>query len=152
MKIAIDFDGTIVRQDHPYNDVTMPLEFMSGAKDGLYALKRAGHTLILWSGRANKALLENPMLDPLARAGACKIDMQRWEESKRVNQARFHQMVDFVEKELPGIFDAIDDGAAGKLSVDLFIDDRAIRFGKGPRSIIWPGIVYLYGDKEVNQK
>ena len=38
MLIAVDFDGTIVRDDRPYEDTATPLAFLPGAKEGLLAL------------------------------------------------------------------------------------------------------------------
>ena len=147
MRLGIDFDGTVVRQDHAaYDDTTTPLEFMPGAREALHALKAAGHTLVLWSGRYNRALLIDPALDPLVRAGVRKVDPVRWEKNRGVNQARLQQMLEFVDAELPGIFDAIDDGSAGKASVDLFIDDRAVRLGLGPGALSWAEVALLWGE------
>ncbi len=148
MIIAIDFDGTIVSQDRPYEDTTTPLAFLPGAREGLVALKRAGNVLVLWSGRASRALMEDPRLDPLVRAGVRRIDAGRWSASQALNRERHAQMLAFVEAELPGVFDAIDDGQAGKLSVDLFIDDRALRFGQGGASMGWAGITRSWGEPE----
>jgi hypothetical protein len=130
MFIAVDFDGTVVEQHgRAYDDVTTPLRLLPGARDGLQALKRAGHVLSLWSGRASPALLDDPMLDSLMRAGVRRISSTTWPEQQRINRARHKQMLDFVRRELPGVFDAIDDGRSGKPSVDLFIDDKCLRYG-----------------------
>ena len=146
MIIAIDFDGTIVRQDgRAYDDLDTPLEFLPGAKEGLLALKKAGHTLLLWSARMSAALLVDPSLDPLVRARVRRIDHVAWERSAPLNQARCQQMLDFIDRELPGIFAAIDDGAGGKPQVDCFIDDKALRVGYGPGAASWDRITYLYG-------
>lgn len=148
MVIAIDFDGTIVVQDgRAYGDVEAPLEFIPGAREGLAALKAAGHTLLLWSARLSRSLLVDPMLDPLVRSGARHADLAAWKASLPLNQARAQQMLDFVERELPGTFDAIDDGAAGKPQVDTFIDDKAVRAGYGPGASSWQRIAWLYGEK-----
>jgi hypothetical protein len=148
--IAIDFDGTIVRQEgRPYDDVVTPLEFMPNARDALHSLKAAGHKLILWSGRSSPASLYDPSLDPLVRAGVRQLDIERWKSNQPLNQRRFEQMLDFVAVELPGIFDAIDDGAAGKLEVDMFVDDRALRIGPGALAVGWRRIEFLYGESPV---
>ena len=148
MRIAIDYDGTLVRQDLPYDDVTTPPEFMLGAIDALRALKAAGHVLVLWSGRANRALLFDEQLDPLVRRGVRRADPVRWERNRGVNQARYAQMLDACDHPpLAGLFDAIDDGAAGKPSVDCFIDDRALRVGTGPGALSWAEIAFLYGER-----
>lgn len=147
MKICIDFDATLVDASHPYSDLKTPLKFLPGAKEGVLALKAAGHLLILWSGRANKALLYDPKLDPLVRAGKKKAPTpEQWESSYKINWERYKQMLVFVEKELPGVFDAIDDGACGKVSADMYLDDRAMRFGFNPTlHLTWDFIRVMYG-------
>lgn len=118
---------------------------MPGAKEALVALRRAGHVLLLWSARMSAALLVDPSLDPLVRARVRRIDQTSWEHSLSLNQARCQQMLDFVERELPGIFAAIDDGAGGKPQVDCFVDDKALRVGYGPGAGSWARIAHLYG-------
>ena len=150
MIFGIDFDGTVVVQDHsvPYDDVETPLRFMHGAKESLEALKNAGHVLLLWSARASHALRFDPTKDPLVRSGAKQVDPARWRKSQPVNEARFQQMLDFVAAELPGIFDAIDDGSGSKPLVDVFVDDKALSFGKGANGLSWYDIESMYGDGE----
>ena len=63
-----------------------------------------------------------------------------------MHQARYDQMVAFVGRELPGVFDAIDDGAGGKPNVDLFIDDKCLRFGRGMHAAGWRELAHWYGD------
>ena len=151
MKIAIDFDATVVEQDRPYEDVTTPLRFVTNpvtgfsAKDMLLSLKRADHLLLLWSGRSSRALLYDPNLDPLVRAGAVTCDRKSWLEARPLHWARFHQMIEFVERELPGVFSAIDDGLAGKPSCDLFIDDKAMVM-RGPATLA--RIARVYGEEQ----
>ena len=146
MIIAVDFDGTVVEQDgRPYTDVTTPLRFRPGAKEGLLALKRAGHVLLLWSARSSRALLDDPTLDPLVRAGVRKLDRQRWEDQLPLHEARLRQMLVFIQRELEGVFDAVDDGHQGKPQVDLFLDDRALHMGLGAQSWSWKSIAYVYG-------
>jgi len=119
--IAVDFDSTVVVQDgRDYEDLATPLQFLPDAKLGLYALKAAGHVLLLYSARANRALRFDPQLDPLVRAGAKKINMQWWKASAELNQRRYDQMDAFVQQHLPGVFAAIDDGLQGKPSVDMY--------------------------------
>lgn len=147
MKIAVDFDDTIVIQvGRKYEDVTSPLVFVPGAKAGLWSLKNAGHKLLLWSGRASPTLLEDPDLDPLVRAGATASWMETWLETKEVHRARFDQMVKFVADKLPGVFDAIDDGRGGKPAVDMFIDDKAMRLSYGVSGSTWADLARTYGD------
>lgn len=123
--------------------MTTPLRFLPGARDALLSLKRAGHVLVLWSGRAaNRSLLYNPELCPLVRAGL-RQPPKDWMRSRDVNEARRQQMLAFVAGELPGVFDVIDDGACGKISADLFIDDRALRM----TSDGWGQVARTYGAK-----
>ena len=145
MRICVDFDGCLVEQDRPYADITTPLRFVDGAKEGLLALRAAGHLLLLWSGRASRALLVDPLLDPFVRAGACEANVKEWRESRWLHKARYDQMIEFVERELTGVFDAIDDGLAGKPSADLFIDDKAMVM-RGPAT--WARIARQYGEVE----
>ena len=142
---GIDFDGTVVKQDRPYDDITSPLEFMDGAKEALLSLKRAGHWLVLWSGRANRALLYDPLLDPLVRAGVKPANRKAWLESRHLHLARYHQMIEFVNLEMPGVFDAIDDGSAGKFSFDFIVDDKAFVM-RGPAT--WSRIQRQLGEVE----
>lgn len=147
MVIAIDFDGTLVSETHKYEDLDTPLQLLPWAKEALEALKRAGHLLVLVSARANLSLRVDPMLDPLTKAGVRRFDPRRWKASKVLNEARYEQMLAFVELELPGLFDAIDDGQSGKMRADLFIDDRGLRYSRGGGlAADWPTIVSMYGE------
>ncbi len=140
MIIAIDFDGTIVSQDGPY-DAAAP-EFLPGAKDALLALQRAGHRLLLWSARANLANRENWRRNPLWTE-----EPPGWENDRELNEQRYQVMCRFVASELPGVFAAVDDGRQGKpVGVDLFIDDKAI--GLGPLGLEWKQIAYRLGEPE----
>lgn len=143
MIIGIDFDGTLV-EEGPY-DATTPLVLLPDADAALLELKEAEHTLVLWSARANRALREDPELDPLVRAGVKRLNRARWERDKALHQARYQQMLDFVAAALPDVFDAIDDGQAGKLVADLYIDNRALRYGIGLDAVGWRGIAARYG-------
>ena len=148
MIIAIDFDSTIVRSaGRPYADVTAPFQFMPGARRGLAALKRAGHILVLWSARSSPALTEDYHLDPLVRAELIGVDINEWPTMRALNCERRDHMLRFVEQQLPGIFDVIDDGRAGKLpGIDLFIDDRALRLGGGLGGVGWEAVARAYGE------
>jgi len=145
--IAVDFDATIVdSRGRGYDDVTAPLVFVPGAKAGLASLKAAGHSLLLYSARANRALREDATLDPMVRSGSRKVHQKTWDADRVMNQARYQQMLDFVAKELPGVFDAIDDGVQGKPIADLFIDDRGHRLGNGPLATSWSVVSQIYGE------
>jgi hypothetical protein len=140
MRIAIDFDGTLVSMDRPYSDTTTPFVLLPGAREALGALRAAGHQLLLYSARANLSLRFDPTLDPLGPRWAASP------EKLELNRKRFNHMVEWVERELPGVFSAIDDGTQGKPSVDLFIDDRAVAFGHGVRTVNWAKIARMYGE------
>ncbi len=147
MIIAVDFDETVVSQrGRAYEDISTPLQFVVGAKRALLSLKRAGHILILYSGRANRSLRLDPQLDPLVRAGRKLINMDRWIQNQPVNEARYQQMLNFVATELPDVFDAVDDGVQGKPGADLFIDDKALRLGHGAHAALWYNVGVMYGE------
>ncbi len=147
MIFAVDFDGTVVRQQgRRYDDLDTPLEFMPGAERALKALKAAGHVLLLWSARASRSLLYDPMLDSLVRAGVRPLDVERWRKSQPIHLARYRQMLTFATERLAGIFDAVDDGAAGKPIVDCIIDNIALRLGDGMGGVGWYVIQEMYGD------
>lgn len=144
MVIAIDFDGTLVLpldDDDPLSDV----QIQPGVVDGLMSLKRAGHTLLLWSARSNRAIRLDPYLDPLARAGVVQVDMAQWQRDSLVAQARYQQLLDYVGKYLSGIFDAIDDGQQGKSTADIFIDDKGRIFRVDKPEKAWRKIAKKYG-------
>lgn len=146
MIVAVDFDGTVVGQDHPYDDLDTPLRLLPGAREALRSLKAAGHVLVLCSARSNLALRKDWRLNPLWRTGAVLFDPVRWEMHRALNEARYLQMIDFVEGELPGVFDAIDDGSCGKFAAGVYIDDKALRLGPG--GITWPTVAELLGEDE----
>jgi beta-phosphoglucomutase-like phosphatase (HAD superfamily) len=145
--IALDFDGTIVKEEgRAFSDFTSPLEFLPGAREALYSLKRAQHSLLLWSARSNRSLLQDPQLDPLVRAGVRRPKMPRWEAELPVHFGRLRQMEQFIATHLAGVFDAVDDGVQGKPLADLFIDNRALRYGFGPDAVGWQGVQVLFGE------
>lgn len=148
MVIAVDFDGTLVSQDRDYNDLTTPLELLPHAKEALQSFKRAGHLIVLFSARASRALLEDPELDPLVRAGKKKLNRGAWEKQKDLHRARYQQMVDFVESNLKQEIDAIDDGKQGKPQAGIFIDDRALRYGSTMGGHTWNWFIDRYGMQE----
>lgn len=143
LRIATEFDDVIVRKPLQFDDTITPLEFMPNAKDGLYALRRAGHVLLLYSVRANRANREDRLLDPLVLSGAVRVDPFVWEKNRPVYEARYQQMLTFVAENLSGVFAGIDDGRQGKPSVDLVIDQRSIGLIPG---LGWKRITHLYGE------
>lgn len=142
MLIAVDFDGCLVEDDRDYEDLVTPLELKPGAREALYAMRRAGHTLILCSSRSNLALRQDWRLNPLWRLAIVPFSLHRWEQSLQTNQRRFEQMVTFVNASLPDVFACIDDGTQGKVSADLYIDDKALRYGE---LLTWEEIGHSYG-------
>lgn len=143
MIFAIDFDNTVVVQEGAYDDLETPLRLKPGAMAALTSLKAAGHVLLCYSARANRALVTPmPEMDPLHVAGV--VNRTQSMDSLCLNVARYDQMVAFVKEKLPGIFDAIDDGMQGKPNADLFIDDKAITFG--PLGMNWQQIAARYGE------
>lgn len=149
MKIAIDFDGTIVDDSHSHRDLSTELTFTPGAEAALRSLKAADHILILYSARANLAIRWDWQHNPLWALGLDpSFSVRAWKKQRPLNQARFQQMLDFVETRLPGVFTFIDYGNQGKVLADLFIDDRALKYGGGWRAVPWSIISRTYGDHD----
>ncbi len=148
MIIAIDFDDTIVQQNKPYDQVDGKFEFVEGAESALWALKRAGHTLLLWSNRASLALREDWQRNPLWRAkpGVFSTAIKRTEASYALNELRYREMITFVHAKLGGLFDAIDDGAGSKPLVDIFIDDKAVQLGGA--GVSWTELQETHGEPD----
>lgn len=96
LKIAIDFDGTIVEDRYP--SIGKPQLF---AFETLKALQQQQHQLILWTVREGRALQE--------AVDFCK---KRGIEFYAINK-------NYPEEELEA-------GQSRKLNVDFFIDDRNI--------------------------
>jgi hypothetical protein len=143
--IAVDFDGCCVEQTDTY-DATTALRLKPGAYEALWALKQAGHRLILWSGRSSWALRKGPEFNLALRAGIQGEGHRSWYESTALNEARYQQMLAFVKANLPGVFDVIDDGSlGGKPPADLSIDDRCVRIGFGLSGVSWQEVADAYG-------
>ena len=142
MIISFEFDGVIVRDDtRAFDDIETPLELIPGATLTLKSMRRAGHTLLLYSDRANRAHRVDPRLDPLVTAGVIKVDPVLWKEQQGFYESRYQEMLAFVLAHLPGVFHAIDDGLQGKPVVDLHIDAKALAF----RQSGWPGLMQCFG-------
>lgn len=122
MRIAIGFDGTIVHGDPKH----AAFELRLGAVEALRQMRAAGHELLLCSDRANRAALYDPSWDPVVRAGHRRA-ADRWvgEGARELAWRRYRQMIGWVDRELPGIFVAVDDGLQGPPVVDRVIDARA---------------------------
>ncbi len=96
LKIAIDFDGTIVENAYPAIGEEMIFAF-----DTMKALQKKGHKLILWTFRTGERLDE------------------------AINYCKEHDIEFYaVNENFPG--EPIDNTWSRKLNVDLFIDDRNI--------------------------
>lgn len=144
MIIGIDFDNTIVEQKSAYEDYTTPLVFMQDAKAAVLALKKAGHTLVLWSARASPNLIDHPaasgvILDPEFK----RPSMSTFAARLKVNRGRYEQMLSFVRKEFPGVFSMV---TSDKHAIQVFIDDKAMRLGPGPSGLTWKEIAHMYGE------
>ncbi len=97
MKIAVDFDGTIV--EHKYPEIGKPILF---AFEAIKELQKRGHKIILWTYRSGKELD--------AAVEFCKK-----------NGVEFYA----VNKSFPEeVFDISQ--ASRKIDTELFIDDRNI--------------------------
>lgn len=96
MKIAVDFDGTIVENKYPAIGEEMLFAFAT-----LSALKKKGHQLILWTFRIGRELDEAV-------------------EFCRKNGVEF----DAVNANYEG--EEMDRNTPRKLNVDCFIDDRNV--------------------------
>ena len=94
MKIAVDFEGTIV--EHKYPDIGEEQLF---AFDTLKQLQKEGHQLILWTFRAGKTLK-----DAVEYCGQ--------------NGVEFYS----INESYPG--EKLDATTSRKLDADVFIDDR----------------------------
>jgi len=94
MKIAVDFDGTIVEHRYPYLGKEIPFAF-----DSLKLIQKQGHNLILWTYRSGKELEEAV-------------------EYCRTNGLEFYA----VNKNYPE--EVFDESISRKINADIYIDDR----------------------------
>ena len=121
MKIAVDFDGTIV--EHRYPQIGEEKLF---AFETLKQLQKLGHQLILWTYRNGKELDE-------AVAYCKKKGMTFYAVNKSYPEE---------------VFDEKD--ASRKIDADLFIDDRNIGGFPG-WSEIWQLLNPYNADTEINE-
>lgn len=142
MLIAIDFDGTVVRQPRDVTNEAEPLEMLPDVPMALAALKEAEHTLILVSTRANPSRRFDWRLNPLWRDGLVPFSDERWRQMRPVWERAYERMVQYVHHNLPGMFDVVDDGRQGKVEADLYIDDKGMRLQRG----VWAMIADTYGE------
>ena len=97
LKIAVDFDGTIVEHRYPAIGKELPFAF-----DTLKALQKKRHQLILWTYRSGRELDE-----------AVEYCRQNGIEFYAVNKSYPEEMFDEYL-------------ASRKIEADLFIDDRNV--------------------------
>ncbi len=116
MIIAVDL--ATITLPHAYDAEALPLR--KTAVTALRRLKAAGHVLVLTSSRANRALLVDPLLDPLVRAGVVGHSRERWDAARATHRTRYRAML-AVGRTLGDVFAAVDDGAQGPISADLAI-------------------------------
>lgn len=142
MIIVVDFDGTVIEPQAEPGEPSEKFILRRGALEALYSLKRASHVLVLFSSRANMAHRIDWRLNPLWANGIVPFDEATWEAGRQYWEEAFQQMVRFVDRELPGLFDAVDGGMQGKPIADLYLDDKAFRMGlRG-----WRDVAMMYGD------
>ena len=96
MKIAVDFDGTIVDHEYPKIGKTKLFAF-----ETLKALQKRGDLLILWTFRSGK-------------------ELQEAVEFCKQNGVEFYA----VNKNYPE--EIFDDSISRKIEADIFIDDRNV--------------------------
>ena len=106
--ICIDFDGTLCGIDYPRIG---PIK--TGAKEAMQLLRKQGWYIIISSCRS------------------CSFNWSEYYGDTPVNHASerpVHQeMIKWLDdNQIP--YDEIDDGTKGKVSADLYVDDRAIEF------------------------
>jgi hypothetical protein len=147
MLIAVDFDETIAREDPS----TSELSLLSGAKEGLESLRRAGHTLILYSARSNPCLWEDWRMNPLWEKGVAPLDQAAWFAGAKAHRERRCAMIRFVRHALPGVFSLVYEGGGKPVGVDLFIDDRSVRT-TGAFGIDWSEIANVWGEVGYEQE
>lgn len=145
MIICVDFDGCVVRQA-AFNASWAELELVHGAKDALIAMRNAGHILVLYSSRANRALRVDPSLNPLVRDGIIRVDRERWAKEESTYQQRYETMLEFIADQLPGVFHAIDDGSQGKPDADLFLEGLGRTMDT--HGSAWRRVMHAYGEPE----
>ena len=97
MKIAVDFDGTIV--EHRYPEIGKPILF---AFEALKELQKRGHKLILWTYRSGKALEE--AIEYCRKNGIEFYSVNKSYPEEKVDCENFNRKID----------------------AELFIDDRNI--------------------------
>jgi hypothetical protein len=140
--ISVDFDGTVVERSGQYGERGEQLVVIEEAAIALKSLKEAGHSLILTSCRANTAQRKDWRKNPLWALGIVPFDEDNWAKNRLKWERAYHNMIKCVNRELPGIFDAIDNGEQGKVIAHLYLDDRAFRITYGS----WKTVAETYGD------
>lgn len=98
MIIAVDFDGTIVKDDYPFIGDPIP-----GAIDTLKKLKKEGYQLVLWTCRTGQKLAE-----------AIKYCAENGIRFDAINENIRYRIV------------AYNGSDSRKISADLYIDDRGV--------------------------
>ncbi len=121
MKIAVDFDGTIV--EHRYPQIGEEKLF---AFETLKQLQKLGHSLILWTFRHGKELDE-----------AVEYCQKKGIEFYAVNKSYPEEVFDM-------------ETSSRKIDCDLFIDDRNVGGFPG-WSEIWQMLNPDYADSEFNE-
>lgn len=105
---CVDFDGTLCGIDYPRIGPIKP-----GAKEAMQLLRRLGYYIIISS---------------------CRSCAWNWSEyygdtapTHASERPVYQEMIAWLDKnEIP--YDEIDDGTRGKVSADIMIDDKGLRF------------------------
>lgn len=154
MIVCVEFDGAlVVKGAQAYGDVVTPFTPIKGALQGALGLKAAGHEMLLYSARANRAARFAPWLDPLApeeldelpNGGPDYTAIEARQRVCEVERQRFEHMVRWVMATLPNVF-VIDDGAQGKPFADLYIEPNGVRLGADRFALDWVQVVRTWGD------
>ncbi len=114
MKVAVDFDGSLV-------ETVAPLRWRPGALEAIVRLHQEGHLLVLHSCRCNPVDI-SPLADIDAvefyRTGAVSPGvMAQWE--------RFDEMRRFLQEQRAWYLFAEIWQSPGKPIADLYLDDRS---------------------------
>jgi predicted metallo-beta-lactamase superfamily hydrolase len=108
MNIYIDFDHTISPNGYTYKPQSMELPPIEGAVEAIQGIKAQGHTIIIFSCRANKDVVGDDIVE-----------------------LKTKEMTDYLKKH----FIPYDSVYKEKPNYDIVIDDKAIGFNNNWKEI-----------------
>lgn len=148
MILAIEFEGAIVAITHKWSpQLKEDFLLLPGVKNSLECLRQAKHTLILYSSRACISIKYSDILtSPTGTSQAAVLNKNIYAGMQSLYKERFDNMVEFIEKHLPGLFDVIDDGNYNKNTADIIIDNRLLCAGGRSVNDGWGFVTATYGD------